>query len=191
MNDSYFEIANVYILTKVGEDCAIVMESIQDLDDFYCFTYQSKSYLKMGNNEPMLVGQGYNFIHKKDKRIFSYGSGFPLETALHDLRERLRIETKVKRVKNNFELEKQFDLLVTTIHKKQIFIDTFLKFDISFVTPEIVGDSTFRIPKRYTKNVLLEKIKDLPASFKSINSRSCLYLADDLIKNECCDFDLI
>lgn len=95
MMDSYFEIANVYIITEVGEDCAIVMESIQDLDDFYCFTYQSKSYLKMGNNELMWVGQGYNFIHKKDKRIFSYGSGFPLETALHDLRERLRIETKV------------------------------------------------------------------------------------------------
>lgn len=191
MMDSYLEIANAYILTEAGEDCAIVMESIQDLENFYCFTYQSKSFLKTGNYEFMWVGQGYNFIHKKDKRIFSYGSGFPLEKALHDLRERLRIETKVKRVKNNFELEKQFDLLVTTIHKKQIFIDTFLKFDISYLTPEIVADSTFKIPKRYTKNVLLEKIKDLPASFKSINSRSCLYLADELIKNESCDFELL
>lgn len=189
--NNYLKIATEYISAEVGDDFAIVKDSIVDLNNLYCFVYQTKEYLNTGNFHAMAVGQGYHFINKNNNRIFSYGSGFSFEEALADIKRSLIIEAGIRKHKSCFELQKRFDIQINQISKKQLLIDLLKKHAITYVIPEIVGDSIFRIPKKYNSKVLEERFQELPAIFKGIGIDTCLYLTDELINTECCEFDLI
>ena len=70
MESSYYKIASEFI-SSINQECAIVDESIHDLPDLFCFTYQSKKHIKSKSINDVLVGQGCCFMHKSDKRILS------------------------------------------------------------------------------------------------------------------------
>lgn len=189
--NSYFDKAENFIDKEVGKDFGIVPDSIQDLSDFYGFTYQSRKYLETGSFEDMAIGQGYNFISKSDNRIFSYGSGQGFEDALKELRNKISKEAEIKKVKSEFDIQKRFDLRISTVMKKQILVDTLLKFGITYIIPEVVGSSIFRIAKNYKKKLLFEKLTDLPITFHGLNQHEIPNLIIELIKKSSCEFDLI
>lgn len=121
--NNYLKIAAEYIRAEVGDDYAIVKDSIVDLNNLYCFVYQTKEYLNTGNFHAMAVGQGYHFINKNDNRIFSYGSGFSFEEALADIERSLILEAGIRKHKSCFELQQRFDIQINQISKKQLLID--------------------------------------------------------------------
>lgn len=187
----YLDLAKKYINTEIGTDFAIVPEGINDLEDFFSFTYQTKEFLETGNFSAMTIGQGYHFIHKKDQRIFPYGSRLSFEEAMNDLREKLAIEVRIKTHKVNFELDVRYNIQINQIRNKQLVIDLFIKHRLEYIIPEVVGDSIFRISKPYKKNELLLRLDNLPTTFSEIQGHDMSYLIDDLLKSACCDFDLI
>ncbi|MCO6176402.1 hypothetical protein NHF50_15235 [Flavobacterium sp. NRK F10] len=95
VND-FFKIAEDFVKTEIGSDVSILKDSIEDLEDLYCFTYQSKEYLKTNDFSSILVGQGYLYLNKSDKRIFSIGSTYPFESGLKEIREWLYFEKKIR-----------------------------------------------------------------------------------------------
>lgn len=189
--NSYFDQAEIFINKEVGKDFGIVKESIQDLSDFYGFTYQSRKYLETGNFEDMMIGQGYNFINKLDNRVFSYGSGYGFEEALKELRKKVSQEAEIKKTIPDFEIQKRFDLRISSVENKQILVDTMLKFGLTYVIPEVVGSSIFRIAKNYKRTLFFEKLTDLPIIFHGMNQNELAELIIELIKNSSCEFDIL
>ena len=111
MESSYYKIASEFI-SSINQECAIVDESIHDLPDLYCFTYQSKKYMKSKNINDLLVGQGYYFIHKSDKRIFQFSSGFSYEESLERIRKDLILEQKVRILYPKYDIRKKYDITI-------------------------------------------------------------------------------
>jgi hypothetical protein len=189
--DTYLDIAKEYISTAIGTDFAIVPESIHDLEDVFSFSYQTRTFLETGNFSYMTVGQGPTFIHKKDDRIFHYGSRFSFEEALNDLRKKLETETRIKTHTADFDLDTRYNLQINRIKKKQLLIDTLVAHKIEYIIPEIVGDSIFRISKTYKFRGLEIRLKELPAIFNATIGNTNVDLINDLIQQDSCEFELI
>lgn len=187
----YLAIATEYVNNEIGTDFAIVPESIRDLEDVFCFTFQTKAFLETGDFSAMTVGQGYNFILKKDNRHFSYGSGFSFEEALDDLRKKIAMEARIKAFKADFELDSAYSIQIHQIRKKQLVVDVLLKHHLQYVIPEVVGDSIFRISRKYKATDILTRLNDLPVTFNLIPSNTLIYLIDELLKLNVCTFELI
>ncbi len=180
--DKYYNIATKFI-KEAGDNYAIVKESIKDLDDYYCFTYHT--------TPAMPDGPGYNFINKKDDRIFSYESGVLFASALKDLVEQLTIEARIKVHKADFNIKTRFDILIVGIKNENLLTNTLIKHATYYVVPEIVGDSITRTEKNYYSEVLEERLKYLPTIFRGIKLENGPYLIDELIKTESCEFNLL
>lgn len=190
MNE-YLLFACQYVAGKYGDGFAVVPGSISDLHDLYCFTFQTKKFLKTNNIVDMAVGNGYIFICKHDNRIFETGSRFTFEQSLKDLRNKLKIESAIKRQIPNFQMNLDFDLRILEIHQVELLVDVLDKHGLTYIIPEGVGDSIFRIPKRYNKALLQRRLKDLPVVFHGMNSSGCLFLIDELLKCNVCRFELL
>ncbi|WP_298549296.1 hypothetical protein [uncultured Aquimarina sp.] len=187
----YFDKAVNYIAIEIGKDFGIILGSIQDLEDFYAFTYQSRKYLETGKIEDMAIGQGYNFISKSDQRVFSFGSRYVYSDALKELRNKVSQEAEIRKKISHFDIQKKFDLSVSSVIKKQILVDTLLKFGLTYTIPEVVGKLIFRIPKNYKKKFLFEKLTELPITFHGLDQNELSSLIIELIKNNSCEFDIL
>lgn len=54
-----------------------------------------------------------------------------------------------------------------------------------------MGNSIFRIPKDYNNKSLSERIRNLPVELHGLNQDTLPLLLLDLIKTNCCQFELI
>lgn len=188
---NYYQIASEYLCNRVGNAYAIVPESIKENENFYSFTWQSREYLETRNIGDMMIGQGYEFLHKKDLRFFGFGSGTSYEQALSEITEKIRLEARIRERKPDFELNKFFDLQIIRVHNKQALVDILLKHSLSYTQPETVGSRTFRIPKPYNRKLLNEHLQELPLVLSDVSTHILPYLTDELLNNACSEFDLI
>lgn len=188
--NEYLLLSSQYVAGKYGDGFAVVPGSIRDFEDLYCFTFQTKKFLETNNIVDMAVGNGYTFIYKLDNRIFEAGSRFTFEQSLKDLRNKLKVESYIKRQVSNFRLNLDFDLKILEIHQVKLLLDVLDKHELTYIIPEVVGDSIFRISKRYTQTLLQTRLKDLPVIFHGVDHLNCLYLADELLRYNICRFEL-
>ncbi len=188
--ETYLEIAQNYITKEIGEDFVITADCISDLNDFFAFIYQSKKFLETSDSRYAYAGIGYTFIYKTDNRIFPYGSGYSFEDALSELKGKISQEIKIRKILPQFDLQKRFDLKILKILKKQILIDTLLKFNFTYIIPEQVGSSIFRIAKDYKKKLFFERLNHSPIVFHGVDQDTLPELIIELMKNETCEFDI-
>jgi hypothetical protein len=180
--------ARRHVREKYGDKYAVLKDSIVDSDRFYCFTFQSNEFIRTGDYSTMAVGQGYTIINKKDNRIFDFGSRHSLDQALKVLDENLWIEDRIKKHKPEFELGTKYDLRINSIKKRQTLIEKLKASGLTYIIPEIVGDSIFRIAKTYDLKGIEKRLNELPVVFHGISDE--LTLIDDLLSSDCGDFDL-
>ena len=186
----YLVLASEYVTKKYGSTFAVASESIQDLDDLYCFISQTKEFLKTGDISKAAIGNGYIFIYKRDKRFFEIGSRFTFEQALRDLRDKLIREEHIKKHIPNFQFDLTFDLKIVKVHNQTLLLDVLAKYEIMYTIPEVVANSIFRIPKRYTKALLQTRLKELPVVFHGVSNSVCLFLIGELLQYNVCQFEL-
>ncbi|MCD9016034.1 YrhB family protein [Parachryseolinea silvisoli] len=185
----YFQEARNYAIKQFGNEYAVDQRSIVDEEDFFSFVCHTKAFLETGDFSKMTVGQGYTFIVKRDNRIIPFGSGLSFEQARATLEKWLAAEIRIKKYKREFDPAKRYDIQITRINKRWVIIDKLLKFEIAYTIPEIVGDSIFRIPKKYNSKILEERLTGLPVTFCDIKDR--LSLIDELLVADACEFDLV
>lgn len=190
MND-FFKIAEDFVKTEIGNDVSILKDSIEDLEDLYCFTYQSKEYLKTNDFSSILVGQGYLYLNKSDKRIFSIGSTYPLESGLKEIREWLYFEKKIRMYYPDYELNIKYDIIVTQINDKEILKKILIRYETSYIIPEVVSNFIYRISKNYNSKILDQRLELLPSTFKGISQSTNFKLITNLIESNCCKFDIV
>jgi hypothetical protein len=185
----YLAKAKRYINERVGDHVSVLEESIVDTDRFYCFTFQSNEFIKTENFSTMLVGHGYTIINKEDGRFFDFGSRHSLDQSLKILDENLRTEQRIRKHKFQFELGTKYDLQINVIRKHQVLVEKLKEQEVTYIIPEVVSDSIFRIAKRYDSKSLEKRLMDLPVVFHGI--ADSLTLIDELLTSDCCDFDLL
>lgn len=184
----YLAEARRHINEKYGDQFSLLEKSIVDSDRFYCFTLQSSEFIRTGDYSTMAVGQGYTIIHKADNRFFDFGSRHSLEQSLKILDENLKVEDRIRKHKPQFELGTKYDLQINSIKKRQTLIEKLKGHGLTYVIPEVVGDSIFRIAKTYDTKSIEKRLKDLPVVLHGVSNS--LTLIDDLLSSDCCDFDL-
>lgn len=185
------EIAENYIKRAIGGDFAIDQDSIEDLSDFYAFTYQSRKYLETGNFLDMAIGQGYIFLHKSDNRFFSFRSAQDFEDSLVELRYQILKEGEIQKSFPHFDIQKQYDIRVTEVVNKDVLIDVLIQNKTTYIVPDIVGNSIFRIAKIYEKKSLAERLSLLPTTFHGVNQMVLPSVVQYFIETNCCQFDLV
>lgn len=185
--ENYLALAEKYIREKAGNEFAIVPNSVLDLDDFFCFTYQTKKYLETNDFSHMAVGHGIQFISKKDKRHFGYGSRHNFEEAYAKLKNKIKIEEFIIDYFPEFNVQKKYDLEIISGSNLEQLIPILSKY-ASYVIPEVSGESIYRINKKYTEKLAKEKLKQLPFRFKMIHQNYLLF--ESLIKTNCCKFKI-
>ena len=183
----YLSEARQHIREKYGEQFSVLEKSIVDLDRFYCFTFQSNEFLKTGNFSTMAVGQGYTIINKADNRFFNFGSGYSLDESLKVLDENLQTEAGIRKYKSQFILGTRYDLQINSIKKRQTLIEILQGHQVTYVIPEVVGDSIFRIAKAYDSKKLEKRLLELPVVFHGVSES--LMLINELTTSACCDLD--
>lgn len=177
-----------HINEKYGDQFSILEKSIVDSNRFYCFTFQSNEFIRTGDNSTMAVGQGYTIINKEDNRFFDFGSRHSLEQSLKILDENLKVEDRIRKHKPQFGLGTKYDLQINSVKKRHTLIEKLKGHGLTYVIPEVVGDSIFRIAKTYDSKGIEKRLRDLPVVFHGISNS--LTLIDDLLSSDCCDFDL-
>lgn len=191
MSNNYLKLAKEYIKESVGENYTIVEDSIFDLDDFFVFTYQTKKYIETKQFQDMAVGQGYYFFYKKDKRIFVFGSSYSYEVALNKIRRMISNEIEIRQFLPQFNILEEYNLNILESRKKQLLVDALIKLKVTYVIPEVIGTTIYRVPKFYKKNLLFERLRNLPIIFHGIENNKLPQLIIELYKGDFCKFKLI
>jgi hypothetical protein len=189
MTNDYLDQARRYVSNRFGNEVSVLEESIIDSDRFYCFTLQSNEFIRTRNPSEMVAGQGYTIINKEDNRFFDFGSRYSLSESLKILEKDLIMERKIRKYKPQFELWTRYDIQINTIKKRQVLIEKLKEFKVTYIIPEVVGDSIFRISKPYDAGNLEKRLKDLPVIFHGVTDG--LGLIDGLLNSDCCEFDLL
>lgn len=186
---SLIEIAKEYIKAEYGSEFGIIEDSIIETDDLFCFVAQTLKYLESGNIFDMAIGGGYIFINKTDHRIFGYGSGMDFNTSIIDLRKSIKIEKKIRKYIPDFDQQKKYAISIVKVKNEEALIQILLQMDISYIIPEIVGTSIFRVSKPYKKKKIKERLINLPTTFNLVTiSLNILY---EFVKKDSCEFHLI
>jgi hypothetical protein len=180
--------ARRHISERYGDQFSLLEKSIVDSDRFYCFTFQSSEFIRTGDYSSMSVGQGYTIIDKEDNRFFDFESIHSLDQSLKILDEKLTIENRIRKHKPQFDLRTKYDLQINSIKKRQPLIEKLKGYGLTYVIPEVVGDSIFRIAKTYDSKGIEKRLTDLPVVFHGISND--LTLIDDLLSSDYCDFDV-
>lgn len=182
-------IANDYILSNYGDE--FTLNNFQDLENFYCFTIQSKKYINSKGITKLPVGFGYHIIYKKDRRVFVYNSGFELQNAINDLRNRIDKESVISNKIPSYQIDNHYSINLLKIIKQQIYLDTIMQYNPTYLLVEKVGDEFYKLMKRYSIKQFKENIKQLPFDNFIIEKHDMAYLLIDLLKNESAEFELI
>ncbi|GAA5086739.1 hypothetical protein GCM10023210_08920 [Chryseobacterium ginsengisoli] len=186
MEKNYLEIARKYVYETIGEE----LESIEDYDDIFCFFYQSKKYLETLDFRDMLVGQGPQLIIKSDGRIIPFGSAYTSDTAIRETRKKILIEKTIRKVCPNYNYwYDNYVLIIDKVFNENKLISILKDHRATYIIPEVIGNSIYRVGKVYTKNDLIKRFQNPPASFSTFYG---LYseLLIKLTESYCCNFSI-
>ncbi len=179
-----------FIAVKAGPHFSISPNSIEETDDFYCFTYAPTEYLnRSGSLEPIEIVGGFNILNKADNRIFRYSGSFSYQNGMADLSERLKKETEIKRHLPIFSLNHSYCLTIISNYSAEKVANVLIKYKATFIIPEIVGDSIFRIPTLYKKEQLMKRLSTMPATFNCLQVDCDLLL--ELLAIRGCNFEIV
>jgi len=190
---NYHKIAQQYVSEKIGEDFVVITEHAVDLPDLFCFSYQHRKFQETGDFQYMTIGQGPTCVNKKDQRIFRFNAGYTFEKAIQELQQQLNKEKEIRKAKPQFDLQKHFDVHISKIDTercKEIVQDNLLECGVYYVIPEIVGSCIYRIDTAYRKQLLNDKLSELPRTFHNVDQRNLPDLILNLIKQPYCSFNL-
>jgi hypothetical protein len=190
MGKNYLEIARKYIYETEGDEFDVSEESIENYEDIFCFFYQSKKYLKTLDFRDILVGQGPQLIIKSDDRIIPFGSAYTSDTAIRETRKKILIENTIRKVCPNYNYwHDNYVLIINKVFNEEKLISVLKYHRATYIIPEVIGNSIHRVGKVYTKNDLIKRFKELPASFNTLYG---LYsdLLIKLVESYCCDFSI-
>ncbi|MFC5875867.1 hypothetical protein ACFP3I_25340 [Chryseobacterium arachidis] len=190
MENNYLEVARKYVYDTIGEKFYIPEDSIYEYEDIFCFSYQSKKYLETSDFREMSVGQGPQLIIKADGRIIPFGSAYTFDAAIRETRKKILIEKTIREICPNYNYwQDNYVLTINKIFNEETLISILKDHRATYIIPEIIGNSIHRVGKVYTKNDLIRRFKELPASFNTFYG---LY-SDLLIKlteSYCCNFSI-
>ncbi len=187
--NTYLKAAIDFIAAKAGPYYSISPNSIEETDDFYCFTYLPTEYLNRDKFlEPIGIAGGFNILNKADSRIFRYSGGIPYENGMADLSERLKKETEIKRQLPIFSLNHSYCLTIVSNYSAEKVANVLIKYKAAYIIPEVVGDSIFRIPALYKKEQLMKRLSTLPVTFSCVQVDCDVLL--ELIAVKGCNFEI-
>jgi hypothetical protein len=162
IKDEYIKMAREYLLENIGDDVDIVEEHIEDLDDLFYFSYQSKEFLKTKNFEDMLIGQGPIFIIKKDGRIVDYGSVWGSKKARIDIITKLNKERLIRIFQEDYDIwQDNYSLVINKIYEEdeERIISLLLKYKLQYVLTNQNKENSYHY---FNKEQLQKKFKKLP-----------------------------
>jgi hypothetical protein len=184
----YLAKARQHVRDHYGDDFSVLEASIVDSERFYCFNFQSNAFIQTQDMMTMVVGQGDTIINKEDNRFFNFGSRFSLAASLKMLEENLLTEKRIRKHKPRFELNTKYNLQINGIKKRHVLIEQLILHEVTYVIPEVVGDSIFRVAKTYDTRSLEKRLNDVPVVFHGVSDS--LALVDALLASDCCNFEL-
>ena len=190
--DEYLKIARQYFSENVGDDVDVVEEYVEDFEDLFYFSYQSKDFLKTGNFEDMLIGQGPIFIIKKDGRIVDYGSVWGEKIARIDVINKLNKERLIRIFHNDYNIwNENYDLIINKIYEddEEGIISLFLKYKVQYVLTNQNKESSYFY---FNKDQLQKKFKKLPFNVGNRFDDFLYNVLVELINNyPYCEFTLL
>lgn len=190
--DEYLKIARQYLSENVGDDVDVVEEYVEDFEDLFYFSYQSKDFLKTGNFEDMLIGQGPIFIIKKDGRIIDYGSVWGEKIARIDVINKLNKERLIRIFHNDYNIwNENYDLIINEIYEddEEGIISLFLKYKVQYVLTNQNKESSYFY---FNKDQLQKKFKKLPFNLGNRFDDFLYNVLVELIDNyPYCEFTLL
>ncbi len=187
--EDYRQRAIVYVHERFGQEYSLLEESVVDSERFYAFTFQANEFIQTGDLSFMTAGHGYTILNKEDGRWFSYGSRYSLTQAITLLTDQLSIEGRIRREKQNFNMQEEYALRIDRVKRRWKLVEILMKFEVCYVVPEITGDAIYRIEKKYDDVRLLHRLSAPPTVFHLINHS--IDLIEALMNAKCCDFDLL
>jgi hypothetical protein len=186
------EAAERYVLEEYGEEYCIVPESVVEEEDLLAFTFQTRKYLETRRYEDMTLGQGPVILDKRNGRVYSYGSAFPMSAAIQDFRRSSQKEAAVKERFPEFDRRKLHDLVIHRVYRSAPLVDTLFSLSLTYVVPEVEAGATWRIPKAYTKELLWERIKlALPVRFCGLDAESVFVFFERTEQEEFCEYSVV
>ncbi len=123
----------------------------------------------METNDPtdMAVGQGPIVMSKIDNRMFEYGSHTSCKEAMNKTEEILRDEKVIQQTFNHYNVQEPYSLVITELIGIGKVTEIILAHRLSYVLPEKVGDSVFRISREYTQQFLQQRLSNRPCKFEA------------------------
>ncbi|WP_312388749.1 hypothetical protein [Chryseobacterium sp.] len=190
MEKNFHEIARKYIHEKVGEDFDLSPDELTDLDDIFCFYYQSKKFLETGDHRYMSVGIGPQLLIKSDERIISLPPSYTYDAAIREVRKKLQIEKIIQTKCPNYNYwHDNYILIIQKIYSEPKLISILRDYRVSYIVPEVIGHSIHRVGKPYQKSELIKRFKHLPAEFNTLYGLFSNILME-LIESFCCEFSI-
>ncbi|MCX8531607.1 YrhB domain-containing protein [Chryseobacterium luquanense] len=190
--DEFLKIARQYLLENIGDDVDVVQESVEDFEDLFYFSYQSKEFLNTKNFEDKLIGQGPIFIIKKDGRIVSYGSAFGSREARIDVINKLNKERLIRIFQEDYDIwETDYDLVINKIYErdKERIISMLLKYKTQYTLTNQNKETSYHF---FNKDQLQKKFKKLPLNLGKLFNDSLDNVLVELINNyPYCEFTLL
>jgi hypothetical protein len=113
---------------------------------------QSKRYLETGDLRDMLIGPGGTLIEKATGRFIRFGSAYSTKTNLH-IYEAGYLDCD------------NWDLLITSVTRLDEAADLVNALGLDYVEPEVVSGIVWRVPERYSRSRVRQKLEIVPCRF--------------------------
>lgn len=158
------------VTQSLGKKMAVMPEKTLEKENVWVIYVQTKKYLETGDDGYMAVGWGGILVEKSTGKMHHFNTLTSLEQSLKIL------ELGYLKYSNwDIEITKVFDIVQTT--------KMLLDLDLSYVIPEEAHGVTWKIAQPYTRDQLINRLKNLPARF-NIGSLGYKYLVVDAFKHQ-------
>ena len=171
-----FEKAKQIALDKIGPDCALIDDATLEKPYGWYFHYQSKAYLRSGDDMDVLVGNGGFIVEREGGYVFAFNTAYPLKRHFAAYEAGFKYEC--------------YDLAILSVSNLPETVDFLLKLSMTFIEPEEAYGTVWRVPQNYSEARIRSALAALPHTFENqeFYNRFETFLALD--KAECCKYQL-
>jgi hypothetical protein len=146
------EQAIVAVRRTLPTDVDVLEDNIIEKEYGWVIFSQTKRYIETGDPTFMAVGSGGVLVEKHTGRLIEFGSAYPTEINLQIYEA-------------GYLAYDDFDLVVTATSDSEEAVRLLCGLGITYVKPEIEGDTTWRIPKTFSVQQLRARLRHLPCRF--------------------------
>ncbi|WP_326984916.1 hypothetical protein VUJ46_10415 [Chryseobacterium sp. MYb264] len=190
MEKDFLKIAEKYIQENIGADFSISLDDITDLDDIFCFYYQSKKFIETGDHRYMSVGIGPHLLIKSDERIISLPPSYTYDAAIREVRKKINTEKFIQTKCPDYNYwHDNYVLIIDKVYDETKLISILRDYRISYIVPEVIGNSIHRVGKPYKKDELEKRFENLPTEFNTLYGLFSNVLTE-LIQSFCCELSV-